>query len=136
DFTKIAAEDMRRLRRELASAGGKFLVIKKRLLELMLKEKGLDFEAKQFKTSLGTVFAPEVEKSAGSLFQFFKKLGVEKEKMLGGYDVAGKTFMDADKVKMIGALPPREVLLAQLASMIAAPIRSLLYIMKEKSQRS
>ncbi|MEK7076742.1 MAG: 50S ribosomal protein L10, partial [Patescibacteria group bacterium] len=55
DFTKVAAEDMRRLRRELAAVGGTFLVIKKRLLELMLKGKGMDFEAKKFKTSLGTV---------------------------------------------------------------------------------
>jgi len=135
DFTKVAAEDVRRLRRELSEIGAKFFVIKKRLLNLMLKEKGIDFDARSSKMSVGTVFAQDVEKSAGSLFKFFKALGVEKEKILGGYDVKFAKTLDANTVRMIGQLPSREVLLAQLAGTIAAPIRAFLYVLQEKSKQ-
>ena len=39
DFTKVSAEDLRRFRREVKTAGGDFLVIKKRLLNVLLKQK-------------------------------------------------------------------------------------------------
>jgi len=134
DFTRVASEDVRRLRRELSDIGAKFFVIKKRLLNILLKEKGIDFDARSSKMSVGTVFASETEKSAALLFKFFKALGVEKEKILGGYDVRSAHALDASVVCMIGQLPPREVLLAQLAGTIAAPIRSFLYVLQEKSK--
>ena len=56
--------------------------------------------------------------------------------LLGGYDVAGKQPVDAATIVMIGKLPPREVLLAQLLGMIAAPIKSLLYVLDQKAKRS
>jgi len=40
DFTKIPAESIRKLRIDLKNSGANFLVIKKRLLGLLLKEKG------------------------------------------------------------------------------------------------
>jgi hypothetical protein len=42
--------------------------------------------------------------------------------------------MTAEDVVYIGKLPPREVVLAQLLGMLAAPIRSFLYILDEKSK--
>lgn len=136
DFTKVSAEDLRRLRGELQKMGAGFLVIKKRLLGILMKERGADFDAKQFKLSLGTVFTEDIEKSSAAVFKFFKELNVEKEKILGGYDLAAKHAMSADDVRMIGQLPSREVLLGQLLGMIAAPIRSLLYVLDQKSKRS
>ena len=136
DFTNVTAENLRRLRRELKASGAAFLVIKKRLLNLLFKEKGIEFDSRKFKLSLGTVFSQDIEKAAGVVFKLMKELNVEKEKIIGGYDIAAKNFIESEKVLMIGQLPSREVLLAQLASVIAAPLRSLLYILSEKSQRS
>ncbi|MEK7193385.1 MAG: 50S ribosomal protein L10 [Patescibacteria group bacterium] len=136
DFTKVATKDLRRLRSELTKLNAGFMVIKKRLLAILLKEKGVDFNPKQFKFSLGTVFAQDIEKASATVYKFFKELGAEKEKVLGGLDLKSKGFLDADKIRAIGQLPPREVLLGQLLGMIVAPIRSLLYVLKEKSTRS
>ena len=44
--------------------------------------------------------------------------------------------IDAAQVVFIGNLPPREVLLAQLLGMIAAPIRSFLYVLDQKSKQA
>jgi len=134
DFTKVGAEDLRRFRMELRKVGAGFLVIKKRLLGILLKGHSADFDMKKNKLSLGTVFAPDIEKSAGTVYKFFKELKVEKEKILGGYDLKQKAEMSPAVVLAIGQLPPREVLLSQLLGMIAAPIQSLLYVLSERSK--
>jgi large subunit ribosomal protein L10 len=145
DFTKVSAEDVRKFRGELKKAGANYLVIKKRLLGLLLKEQGIDVDLKQFKISVGTIFAEKaVDTVAGPAFKFFSGLEVPEggdknmwvKHLLGGYDLAGKSPMDGVQVIAIGRLPPREVLLAQLLGMIASPIRSFMYLLDQKSKRS
>lgn len=145
DFTKVTAEDLRKLRRELAKTGAHFLVIKKRLLGILLKEKGVDVDLKQFKVSIGTVFSEvDMEKVAGPTFNFFSKMevpdGAAKDvwvkHLIGGYDMKRGTSFEAAQIVYIGKLPPREVLLAQLLGMLSAPIRSFLYILDEKSKKT
>ena len=143
DFTKITAENLRKLRTELKKSGANFLVIKKRILGILLKEKGIDVDLKQFKTSVGTIFSEvDSERIAGPAFKFFSGMEVPEgeakdvwiKKILAGYNIAAKTSMSAEDIIYIGKLPPREVVLAQLLGMLAAPIRSFLYILSEKSK--
>jgi len=145
DFTKIAAEDVRKLRMELKKNGANLLVIKKRLLSLLFKEKGIDTDLKKFKISIGTIFSPTgAEAVAGPAFKFFSGLEVPEggdknmwvSHLLGGYDVAAKTPVGVAQIVMIGKLPSREILLAQLLGTISAPIRSLLYVLDQKAKRS
>ncbi len=145
DFTKITAENVRKLRSELKKSDASFLVIKKRLLNLLLKEKGIAMDLKQFKMSVGTIFAAGTSDTvAGPAYRFFKSLEVPEggdkamwvKKLLGGYDITGNTSMDAAQVSAIGQLPPREILLAQLLGMMAAPVRSFMYLLEEKSKAS
>ena len=145
DFTKIAAEDVRKFRMELKKQGANFLVIKKRLLALLLKERGIETDLKQFKISVGTIFSEKgTETAAGTAFKFFSSLevpeGGEKniwvKHLLGGYDVKAGAPIDAAQVVFIGKLPPREVLLAQLLGMLSAPVKSLLYLLDQKAKRS
>jgi large subunit ribosomal protein L10 len=145
DFTKISAEDVRKLRNELKKIGANFLVIKKRLLGLLLKERGIDVDLKQFKTSVGTIFAEKgTEAIAAPAFKFFSGLEVPEggdknmwvKHLLGGYDVKNNLPVDAAQVVYIGKLPPREVLLGQLLGMLASPIRSFMYLLDQKAKRS
>jgi large subunit ribosomal protein L10 len=143
DFTKITAEDLRKLRIELKKADAKFLVVKKRILGILLKEKGIDVDLSQFKTSVGTIFSEaDSEHIAGPAFKFFSGMEIPEggakdmwiKKLLAGYDLKGNLALDADQIIYIGKLPPREVVLAQFLGMLAAPIRSFLYILQQKSQ--
>jgi large subunit ribosomal protein L10 len=143
DFTKITAENLRKLRTELKKSGANFLVIKKRILGILLKEKGIDVDLKQFKTSVGTIFSEvDSEHIAGPAFKFFSGMEVPEgeakdvwiKKILAGYNITGGTAMTAEDIVYIGKLPPREVVLAQLLGMLAAPIRSFLYVLDEKSK--
>jgi large subunit ribosomal protein L10 len=143
DFSKITAEDTRKLRTELKKSGANFLVIKKRLLGLLLKEKGIDMDLTKFKMSVGTIFSEgDIEKAAGRAYQFFSKLDVPEgaakdvwiKHLLGGYDAKAGAGIDAQQIVYIGKLPPREVLLAQLLGMLTAPIRSFMYVLDQKSK--
>jgi large subunit ribosomal protein L10 len=143
DFTKISAEDTRKLRIELKKSGASFLVIKKRLLGLLLKEKGIDADLKQFKLSVGTIFAEgSIENISSPAYKFFSGLAVPDgaakdvwiKHLLGGYDMKSTSLVDGAQVIYIGKLPPREVLLGQLLGMLSAPIRSFLYVLDQKSK--
>ena len=143
DFTNITAENLRKLRGELKKNGANFLVIKKRLLGLLLKERGIDVDLKQFKTSVGTIFSEgDNEKISGPAYKFFAGLEVPEggdkqmwvKKILMGYNVKGKAAMEAQEIIYIGKLPPREVVLAQLLGMLAAPLRSFMYLLDQKSK--
>lgn len=147
DFSKIKTADLRKLRQELKKSGSPMLVIKKRLLGLLFKEKNLELPVGDIKAPVGTIFvasppAGGLEEAAGFVYRFFKGLEAEKKieavkvKMLGGYDLAKKEFIPAEQALFIGQLPPREVLLAQLLGMIAAPIRSFLYVLDQKAKQT
>lgn len=143
DFASVKTADLNRLRRELKGIGAPLFVIKKRLLNVLLKEKGIRFDTEQFAASLGTVFSPlETEKVSGPVYKFFASLEIPEggdtqmyvKKILGGYDLEQKAPIDAAQILFVGMLPPREVLLAQLLGMIAAPIRSFLYLLNQRSE--
>lgn len=140
DFSKVRTADLRNLRQELKKSGNPLLIIKKRLLGIMLKDKNLEFQNSDFKVPVGAVFASDLEAAAGSVYKFFRALELEKKvdkvKMLGGYDVANARFIPAEEAIFIGKLPPREVLLAQLLGMLAAPIRSFLYVLDQKAKQT
>jgi large subunit ribosomal protein L10 len=143
DFGKIAAEDLRELRRVVKEAGGKMAVVKKRLLNVLFKDKGVDYDARQFEGSVGTIFAEgAIDTIAGTVHKFFAGLGADQKarlesekKILGGYDVAAKAAIDRETVVMVGKLPPREVLLGQLLGQMLAPVQAFLYILQQKSEQ-
>lgn len=139
DFTKVKTADLRVLRQELAKSGNPLFIVKKRLLEIALKKLNIPFDAESIKTSVGAVFSSSLESAAASVHKFFKALEkakkIEGQKMLGGVDLKGKALISAADVIAIGALPPREVLLAQLAAMLAAPLKGLLYVLDQKAKQ-
>ena len=145
DFTRVSAEDIRKFRRDLVKANAHFLVIKKRLLGILMKEKGMDANLSQFKTSVGTIFAEgDIEKIAGPAFTFFSKLEVPEggakdmwtKHVLGGYDLVKNEPIEGMQVVYIGKLPPREVVLGQLLGILVAPIRAFLYVLDQKSKQT
>lgn len=140
DFTKVSTADLRNLRKELKASGSKLLVLKKRLLSLIFTQKGINYSAKDLKTQVAAVFAKDVESASSSVYKFFAALEKEKKveagKILGGYDLKNSQELDAARVIFIGKLPPREALLGQLLGMLAAPIRSFLYVLDQKSKQS
>ena len=132
DFTKTGVEDLKKLRRILRESGAKLKVIKKRLLNIAFKDGGFDFESQ-----VGTVFSSsDIQDIASSVYKFSNEIKNKEFKILGGYDLSAKNFLDAEFVNMIGRLPSREVLLSQLLGVLQGPMKKFMYILDQKSKQT
>lgn len=130
DFSGVSAMNMNNFRREVRSLG-EVSVIKKRLLRVAFEKAGIDFNPEVFDAQVATVFSKEDVQPVAALAYKFKEA-----KILGGYDLEAKRFLDADEVTMLGKLPSRDVLISQVVGMVAAPIRSFLYVLSERSKQN
>lgn len=135
DFTGVPTKELNAFRKTLRTMGAAFTVVKKRLFKLMLKEQGIDFDPKTLDGQLGVVFSPkDLVETAGVTYKFSK--GKEAFKILGGFNLKEKKFMEGAEVVRYGALPPKEVLLGQLVGMLTVPIRKFMTVLNEKAKKS
>lgn len=138
NLNKLPAENLRKLRRAMTEQGVNFFVLKKRLLGILLKEQGIDISPKdQFDASVGTAFSRlPIQEVSAIAHKFLVGMGSKKsEEILGGYDLGEKLFLSAEDVRILGKLPPREVLLGQVMGGMIAPLRAFMYILSEKSKK-
>jgi large subunit ribosomal protein L10 len=136
DFTGVPVNDINTLRKTLIGMGAAFTVVKKRLLKIVFEKEGMEFDPKKFAGQTGVVFSPkDIVETAGAVYQF-AKTKKDKFKILGGFEVKEKKFIDGADVKRIGQLPGREVLLGQLVGMLVTPIRQLLYVLDQQSKKT
>lgn len=135
DFTGTPTGRLNDLRKVVRGAGGAFRVIKKRLLKFVFGKENIDFEPKNFNGQAGVIFSPqEILETSSLVYKGIK--GTDTFRVLGGFDVGGKKFIEGEEIVKLGKLPSREVLLGQLVGMISAPIRMFLYVLNEKSKQT
>ena len=134
DFGGTKTADIRNLRLTLKGFNSRMEVIKKRLLKIILKEKGVDFDPKQFGGQVGTIFVRgEISEVASPVYKFSKSN--ENFKILGGIDLVKGENIEGEYLKRIGQLPGREVLLAQVLGGMVAPLRAFMWIIQERSKK-
>src|SRR3989344_7551829 len=94
EYNKVLMEDFKKLRRELKKAGAELKVLKKRLLNIALKNSGVNFDPMAAKTQLGTIFAKgDLTSVAGLIHKFAKDLTRAKKgefAVIAAYDLAEK----------------------------------------------
>lgn len=138
NISSVSAENLRKLRRAMTEKGVHFFVLKKRLLGLLLKEKGIDVNPKeQFTASIGTAFSQlPIEEVSAIAHKLLASIGSKKsEEMVGGFDLSEGQLLSAEEVQALGKLPPREVLVGQVMGGMIAPLRAFMYILSEKSKQ-
>mgnify|MGYP001607393661 FL=1 len=136
DFTGLNVAGFQKLKKSLKAGLNIFQVVKKRLLKIVFKNRGIEFDPVQFDSQVATLFSAEdLTDIAAPIYKFSKEVK-NVFKILGAYDLNNKKFFTADEVKFIGQLPPREVLLAQIVGMISSPLRKFLFVLNEKAKRS
>lgn len=127
DFTGLKMSEMQSLRRSLRQSGVEMKVIKKTLVQRILKGAGIsDFNVFQYPASIAMVFSPEegviVSKN---IYDFSKKN--KTLKILGGF--VAKNFIDAEMIVKLAKLPSREVLLSQLVYVLNSLPRTLVGVL-------
>ena len=118
DYRGLSVHDISDIRREMRPIGGKFQVIKNRLLILALKEVGMSLPEEWLigPTAIGFCHE-EVPPVAKALTNAAKEMDTLHIK--GG--LVGTSVLSEEQVRVVADLPPREVLLAQVLGTINAP---------------
>ncbi len=118
DFQGLTVNQMSQIRHTMRPVGGKFQVVKNRLLALALKESGMSIPEEWLigPTAVGFCY-DEVPPVAKTLVEAVKETDTLRIK--GGF--MGTSAIEAQQVKAIAELPSREVLLAQVLGTINAP---------------
>ena len=120
------------MKKELAQLGSSYNQVKNTLFELALKEAGFPM------TKLGDgqhsiIFSSEkISETAKIINQFSKNKDVERLEIIGG--VYNMQTISNYEVKALAELPSKEVLLAQLLSVMVGPIRNFMYVLKGNMQ--
>ncbi len=134
DFSKVTNEELKSFRRLIRTINGKFTIVKKRLMGIILKNAGIEFNTKQFPGQMGTVFAKgDISDIAQVVYKFSKER--QNFKILGGLDILKKESLPRETVVAIGRLPSREVLLAQLLGGITGPVRKLMFALNKVAEK-
>jgi large subunit ribosomal protein L10 len=131
DFTGLRVKQMTELRRRLRRAGLEYVVVKNTLALRALKESaagaaGLD---QHLAGPTGLVFAGAdpvaAAKVIGDFHREFYKPGEDARPAVKAGIVEGRA-VTSDEVKRLALLPPREVMLGQMAGALQAPLQGFL----------
>lgn len=122
DYRGLSVADITDLRRRMRDVHGGFQVVKNTLFRRALQEAdfSLSQEPLEGPIAVGYCFE-EVPPVAKVLLDFASESGVLKVRGA----LLGAQFTDAEGVKAIAALPPREVLLAELLGSVQGPMSGL-----------
>jgi large subunit ribosomal protein L10 len=133
-YQGLTVEEDTMLRKNLREAGVEYKVYKNTLSTLAAKELGFGEIGSILQGPLSMALGYEDPTAPARILADFAK--DHKKLELKGGIVQGEIF-DADKVKQLATIPPKEVLIAKLLGSFKAPISSFAYLvsaLKEKKE--
>ena len=131
----LTANNINDLRSKMRQAGAEMSVAKNTLLKIALKEEKqlVDEVEKGLKGPTATIFSygdPIIPIKA--LVDFAKKLELPKIK----FALVERRFTNEHEVAILGALPSRDVLIAQVVRVIKSPLSGLTYVLSALAKKS
>ncbi len=143
DYRGLTVAELTELRNKLREDRGTFQIVKNTLFKLALERAEIPVPSDQLNGTIAVGYCQEeVPPIAKALTDFAKKSSALQ--IRGA--ILGTDFLDVSRVQSLAALPPREVLLAEMlaaiqgpmgsiASTIAAPLRELVQVLQARSEQ-
>jgi large subunit ribosomal protein L10 len=125
-YSGLSGPELNALRLSLRGASSELFVVKNTIARRALKDVGRDELTKVVDGPCGFIFAPEPVSTSKVLFNFSKEHG--ELKLEAG--VLNDVVIDAQQIVSLAKLPSREVLLAQAAYALKAPITGFVMVLK------
>ena len=126
-YEGMKASDIFDLRKTLKKAECSLVIAKKTLLNIALKEKKINLDAKELKGQIGLIFGLEDEISPAKLsYKFQKENG--NLKILGGFFKNG--IITAENVIELAKLPSKQELIARFIGSISSSISGLANVLE------
>jgi len=127
DYRGLKVKEIQSLRKQLKEKGGELHVIKNTLFRKAAGDDSANISEEMTSGPTAYAFVYENESDCAKvLFDFAK---ASKKLVVKGGVLGGKEF-SGDAVESLSKLPPREVLIAQLIGVIAAPLSNLVGIIE------
>ena len=123
DYRGLTVVQLEKLRRLLREQDASFVIAKKTLMSIALKELNRPAPKETMVGPVGFAFLGEDIAAGAKVLRDFSKEAGDLFKVLGG--ILGPSVVDARGATSLADLPSREVLLAQLLGAIAAPMTTL-----------
>jgi len=129
-FEGVPVNKLNSFRRDVERAGGKFRVVKKRLLGLVFGKKNISLSLENVTGQIGLLtYTGELSSPAGVAYRFTDQF--ESAGIAGAFNTVSNEEVSTEYVIRIGQLPPRDVLLGTVVGGIAAPLRAFMYVLKQ-----
>ena len=127
DYKGLKVKDSTDLKKTLRTGGVEYVVVRKTLLDIALKNAGIEgISTKTMEGQVALSLSNVDEISGAKIIDTFAKTN-ENIKMLGG--VLGKQIMDAAEVKALAKIPSKEELLTKLVSTLNAPVSGFVNVL-------
>jgi len=129
DYQGLSAGDLGKLRASVRQAGGRLLVAKNTLINVVLKEQGFDgFDATLQGPTALVLIGDDPVGPAKALTDFAKDHPKELPTAKGGLLQGGQ--VGAEALAKIAKLPSRDELLSQLVGVLEAPLQQLVGVLE------
>lgn len=126
DYKGLKVKDITELKNQLREAGVEYVVSRKTLIDIALKDIGIETSIKGLEGQIAVSFSKEDEVVAAKIIEKFAKKN-DNLKMLGG--ILGVQVMSQEEVKALAKIPSREELLAKVVGSIKAPVSGFVNVL-------
>jgi len=133
DYRGLTVEQDTKLRNDLRKAGVTYKVVKNTLATIAAKDAGITGLDKLLVGPSAIAYSTTDEVAPAKILKEFADK-VDKYKIRGGV-MEGKVI-DLDTVKMLAAIPPRQILYAQVVVALASPITKLAMLLAAIAEKN
>lgn len=131
-FDKLKVADVNTLRRLLQKEGVGYKVMKKTLLKRALLANGIEGDLPETPGQVAIAFGEDLLTPSREVYAF-AKTHKENISIIGG--VFEKKYMNASEMINIATIPPREVLLSQIAYLLKSPLQRLAIAVSQVAEK-
>ena len=127
NYQGVNVKDITELRRELRKSGSGWQVLKKTLLNIALKNAGVEVNSRELSGQIGVAYSKDEVVAAKTLSDFIKSHKGTKFAIEGGS--LGEKSLSATEVQALAKLPSQDELRGQLVGTLQAPISSFVRVL-------
>lgn len=127
NFKGVTVKNITAIRRELRKSGSSWQVLKKTLLNIALKNAGIELNARELDGQVGVAFSNDEVTAAKTIADFQKANKDVTIAIEGG--VLGSKALSANEVKALAKLPSQDELRAKVVGTLQAPIASFVRVL-------
>ncbi|MCW1888581.1 MAG: 50S ribosomal protein L10 [Candidatus Moranbacteria bacterium] len=127
NYQGVNVKDITELRRELRKSGSGWQVLKKTLLNIALKNAGVEVNSRELSGQIGVAYSKDEVVAAKTLADFIKSHKGTKFTIEGGS--LGEKNLSAVEVQALAKLPSQDELRGQLVGTLQAPISSFVRVL-------